>query len=97
MSTRRTTHDKRQRERSKQQKAAAKRDKRQGRSDGESDGPRTEDAADVRVDDRRDSTEQLLERIETLHANYDAGNIPFEDFEEQRAELLDRIALRLAE
>jgi len=90
MATRRTTSDKRQRERAKQAKAAAKRERRQDRSTdpGETtDVPRDEDL----------TTEQLVARIEALHADYDAGNVTFEDFDEQKSDLLDRIALRLAQ
>jgi hypothetical protein len=91
MATRRTTSDKRQRERAKQAKAAAKRERRQDRS------------TDTELDDSEPSaedeltTEQLVERIEALHSNYDAGTVSFEDFDEQKNALLDRIALRLAE
>ncbi|HWS46285.1 MAG TPA: hypothetical protein VN636_10520 [Acidimicrobiia bacterium] len=91
MATRRTTSGKRQRERAKQLKAAAKRERRQERS--------TEDdlvQASTDLDDDL-TTEQLVQRIEALHADYDAGTVTFEEFDEQKAELLDRIALRLAQ
>ena len=90
MATRRTTSDKRQREREKQAKAAAKRERRQERAQGTFDEPEARDEDEL-------STEQLLARIEALHADYDAGSLSFEDFDLQKAELLDRIALRLAE
>ena len=90
MSTRRTTHDKRQRERSKQQKAAAKREKRQDKTSDDQ-----VEVADAPFD--AESTEALIARMEELHANYDAGRVSFEDFDEQKAELLDRIALKLAQ
>ena len=89
MSTRRTTHDKRQRERSKQQKAAAKREKRQDKTNDEQ-----VEVADVPFD--AESTEALIADGD-CDANYDAGRVSFEDFDEQKAELLDRIALKLAE
>ena len=91
MATRRTTSGKRQREHAKQLKAAAKRERRQERS--------TEDdlvQASTDLDDDL-TTEQLVQRIEALHADYDAGTVTFEEFDEQKAELLDRIALRLAQ
>ncbi len=90
MATRRTTSDKRQRERDKQAKAAAKRERRQERAQGPTDSPEPRDTDEL-------STEQLLARIEMLHADYDAGTVSFEDFDLQKAELLDQIALRLAE
>ena len=92
MATRRTTSDKRQRERAKQAKAAAKRERRQDRS---TDAVETTDA-DAPTDEDL-TTEQLVARIEALHADYDAGNVTFEDFDEQKSDLLDRIALRLAQ
>ena len=70
MSTRRTTHDKRQRERSKQQKAAAKREKRQDKTSDEQ-----VEVADAPFD--AESTEALIARMEELHANYDAGRLVF--------------------
>jgi hypothetical protein len=90
MATRRTTADKLQRERSKQQKAAAKRARRFDKSsdDEEVDSPTSGDGA---------TTEELVHRMETLQATYDAGNLAFEEFDAQRSELLDRIALQLAE
>jgi hypothetical protein len=89
MSSGRTTHDKRQRERAKQAKAAEKRARRQGRS--------SEEDADVTVVDGDDrSTEELLAEMEQLHASFDAKQIDFETFEERKNELLDRIAVRLA-
>jgi hypothetical protein len=91
MATRRTTSDKRQRERDKQQKAAAKRARRQGQG-GFDDPEPTVDVADD-----SSSTEQLIARMEALHADYDAGKVSFEDFEEQKSALLDRIAIRLAQ
>jgi len=91
MSTRRTTSDKRQRERDKQAKAAAKRARRQDRSI--EDGIDTTDP----TIDRTSTTEQLLERVEALHAEYDAGNLSFEEFDEQKSSLLDDIAIRLAQ
>lgn len=92
MATRRTTSDKRQRERDKQQKAAAKRARRQGQST-DFDGPEPT----VEVTDDASSTEQLIARMEALHADYDAGKVSFDDFEEQKSALLDRIAIRLAQ
>jgi hypothetical protein len=91
MATRRTTSDKRQRERDKQQKAAAKRARRQGQTGF--DGPEPA----VEVADDESSTEQLIARMEALHADYDAGKVSFDDFEKQKSALLDRIAIRLAQ
>ena len=90
MATRRTTFDKRERERSKQAKAAAKRARRQDKSDD----------PEITTSESNDggfTTESLLKRIEELHEDYDAGRISFEDFDEQKSELVDRLAICLAE
>jgi hypothetical protein len=89
MATRRTTSDKRQRERAKQAKAAAKRARRQEKT--------SDETVETSTDDDAATTEQLLERIEALHASFDAGTLPFEEFEEQRSELVDQLAIRLAQ
>jgi hypothetical protein len=91
LATRRTTFDKRERERSKQAKAAAKRARRQDKSDDEPEATTPEGS------DGQFTTESLLKRIETLHEDYDAGRISFEDFDEQKSELVDRLAICLAE
>jgi hypothetical protein len=89
MSSGRTTHDKRQRERAKQAKAAEKRARRQGKG--------TEEDEEVAVvDDDRRSTEELIAEMEQLHASFDAKQIDFDAFDERKNELLDRIAVRLA-
>jgi hypothetical protein len=90
LATRRTTFDKRERERSKQAKAAAKRARRQDKSDD----------PEITTSEGNDggfTTESLLKRIEELHEEYDAGRISFEDFDEQKSELVDRLAICLAE
>ena len=91
LATRRTTFDKRERERSKQAKAAAKRARRQDKSEDDPEITTTES------NEGGFTTESLLKRIETLHEDYDAGRISFEDFDEQKSELVDRLAICLAE
>jgi hypothetical protein len=88
MATRRTTFDKLQRERAKKAKAAAKRERRQDRS--------SDEGADVDVDlaaEEQLSPGELLERIEAVHERFAAGQMSFEDFEEQKTELLTRLSL----
>jgi hypothetical protein len=91
MATRRTTSGKRQREREKQARAAEKRARRQAQA--------SENAlrAAIAVDEEDLTTDELLARMQALHAEYEAGTLSFEDFDERKAELTDRIALRLAE
>lgn len=89
MATRRTTSGKRERERAKQAKAAAKRERRLERGSEEGD-----DETVVAVEDL--TTEELLARMEALHEAYDAGKVSFEEFDEQKNELTDRIAISLS-
>jgi hypothetical protein len=89
MATRRTTFDKLQRERAKKAKAAAKRERRQERGEGDESG-------DIDVDlgaEEELTPGQLLERIEAVHQRYAAEQISFEEFEEQKTELLTRLSL----
>jgi hypothetical protein len=87
MATRRTTFDKLQRERAKKAKAAAKRERRQERG--------SEDSQDVDVDLAGEELTpgELLQRIEAVHERYAAKQISFEEFEEQKTELLTRLSL----
>jgi len=89
MATRRTTSDKRQRERAKQAKAAAKRARRQEKT--------TDEDVETSTDEDPTTTEQLVKRIEALHVSFDEGTLSFEDFEQQRSELVDELAIRLAQ
>jgi hypothetical protein len=90
MSTRRTTHDKRERERARQVKAAQKRERRHERANDVSN--RQTAPADYTTA----STDELLDRIRHLHNDYDAGGVSFEDFDSERAILLDAVAASLA-
>jgi hypothetical protein len=88
MATRRTTFDKLQRERAKKAKAAAKRERRQEK--GENEGG--DDLLDLGAEEDLTPGE-LLQRIEAVHERYAAGQLSFEDFEEQKTELLTRLSL----
>ncbi|MDQ1381655.1 MAG: hypothetical protein QOG65_1593 [Actinomycetota bacterium] len=91
MATRRTTSNKRERERSKQAKAAAKRERRLDKSpDDES-----EDA--VEFDENSATTDELIERIAAMHEKYDDGQMTFEDFDEEKTELMALLTARLSE
>jgi hypothetical protein len=91
MATRRTTSNKRERERSKQAKAAAKRERRLDKSPDE-DG---EDA--VEFDENSATTDELIERIAAMHEKYDDGQMSFEDFDEEKTELMALLTARLSE
>ena len=89
MSTRGSTAEKRQRERAKQAKAAEKRERRQHRSNDI-------DATSAGGDGDGRTIGQLLAEIDSLQARFGKGTIPFEEFDEQKSELLDRMAVKLA-
>ena len=91
MATRRTTSNKRERERSKQAKAAAKRERRLDKSPDEEG----EDA--IEFDENSATTDELIERIAAMHEKYDDGQMTFEDFDEEKTELMALLTARLSE
>jgi hypothetical protein len=88
MATRRTSFDKLQRERAKRAKAATKRERRQERSAG---GHGQDAALDLPIAEEL-SAGELMQRLETLHNRFEANSIDFDTFEEQKRELLERLA-----
>lgn len=84
MASQRTTFEKLQRERNKRAKQAAKRERRHDRT-GAEDGPE-------RSADGNDSADDLLNQIAALHEAFEAKQIDFDTFEEQKVELFERLA-----
>ena len=91
MAAQRTSFEKLQRDRAKKAKQAAKREKRFDKSTGDDDDvleplapaePGTEISAG-----------ELLKRVEDLHRLFEDKKISFEDFEEQKADLMARISV----
>ena len=87
MATQRSTFGKRDREMAKAAKARAKRERRDARGDVEPE-PAPELVGG--------SAAELVDQLRDLHTAYDDGRIAFEDFDEQKTELIDQIALRMA-
>jgi len=89
MGGQRTSFSKLQRDRDKKAKAAAKRERRQERSTN----PEGDDVAGVLVDDGHSelSADDLLKLIESIHQRFDAGTMTYEEFEEQKVDLLGRL------
>jgi hypothetical protein len=85
MASRRTTFDKLQRERAKKAKAAMKRERRQERGN-EADETVEGGAAS------QDTPDELLAQIARLHARFDNEEIEFEEFEELKLDLFERLA-----
>ena len=95
MGAQRTSFEKLQRDRAKKAKAAAKREKRQS---GEPEpGESTDELVETPLagddHDGELSASELLERIEAIHRRFDAKQITFEEFEEEKAELLRRLPI----
>jgi hypothetical protein len=88
MATQRTTSNKRDRERAKQLKAAAKRARRAEKSELERDP--------LVADDNGATVQQLLDELRELHEAFDGDRIGFDAFETQKSELIDRIATRVS-
>jgi len=88
MATRRTSFDKLQRERAKKAKAAGKRERRQERANATEVDEETESLGPEEVL----SAGELMARLETLHNRFEDNAIDFESFEEQKRELLERLA-----
>ena len=101
MGSNRTTFEKQQRDRAKKAKAAAKRERRQGRdTDAPDPGYRpaaattaVEAPASVRNIRGEVSAEQLLVLVESLHKRFENDEISFEEFEEEKAELFSLLSI----
>ncbi|MDP1818684.1 MAG: hypothetical protein Q8K58_02170 [Acidimicrobiales bacterium] len=92
MAAQRTSFEKLQRDRAKKAKAAAKREKRLDK------GPEEGAEEDLEVMAPSEpgtelSAAELLARVEEIHRLFDAKKISFEDFEEQKADLMARISV----
>ncbi len=89
MAAQRTSFEKLQRDRAKKAKAAAKREKRLEKSTEEPEEellPPSEPGTEL-------SAAELLARVEELHRLFEDKKISFEDFEEQKADLMARISV----
>ena len=91
MAAQRTSFEKLQRDRAKKAKAAAKREKRLDK------GTETEEGEEETMAPSEPGTElsaaELLARVEEIHRLFEAKKISFEDFEEQKADLMARISV----
>lgn len=82
MGNQRATFSKLQRERDKQAKAAAKRERRASRANDPQPAPRPTSG---------DDQEAVLAALARLHQAFDDGNMDLEDFEARRDELRARL------
>ena len=84
MATNRNQFEKRERDRAKKAKALAKREKRV-----ESEKAALEaDGAEAPID-----PSVILEQVAVLHEQFDNGELEFEAFEEQKAELMSKLTV----
>ena len=91
MAAQRTSFEKLQRDRAKKAKAAAKREKRLEKGNDEEV---EEETLPPLTDDGKELTAaELLARVEEIHRLFEAKKISFEDFEEQKADLMARISV----
>jgi hypothetical protein len=92
--TQRTSFAKLQRDRDKQAKAAAKRDRRQERQLG-NDAGTPGDALEPLLDDTgaEFTAADLLKVVETVHRQFEEGTIDFETFEQTKSALLSRLTV----
>jgi hypothetical protein len=90
MAAQRTSFEKLQRDRAKKAKAAAKREKRLEKGTGEAAEeellPPSDPATEL-------TAAELLARVEEIHRLFEEKKISFEDFEEQKADLMARISV----
>jgi hypothetical protein len=92
MAAQRTSFEKLQRDRAKKAKQAAKREKRFEKGTGEEGEDVLEPLAPAEPGTELSAAE-LLKRVEDLHRLFEDKKISFEDFEEQKADLMARISV----
>lgn len=84
MATGRPSKQRRDREKAKQAKAAEKRARRQSRADDDDQGSPTREPVDE---------QDVIRQLADLNASYEGGDLEFEDFDLQRAALLDSLTI----
>lgn len=87
MATQRSSFAKRERDRAKKAKAAAKREARLEKT------PDDDEVEDEVPAGPQESAEVIMEKLAKLHEAFDDNKIEFEDFEEQKAELMARMPI----
>ena len=89
MGAQRTTFDKLQRDRAKKAKQAAKRERRQERS---AENP--DDVPEISLSGEGPLTAaELMQQVEAITRNLEAGTITLEEFEDAKAELMERVSI----
>ncbi|MGH9116860.1 MAG: hypothetical protein ACRD0A_02960 [Acidimicrobiales bacterium] len=81
-----------ERDRAKKAKASAKRERRQERV-ADTDETEPEQPVPVAHEAGRLSEAEVIDRLKVLHDRFEDGAVGFDDFEEQKAALLARLAV----
>jgi hypothetical protein len=91
MGAQRTTFDKLQRDRAKKAKQAAKRERRQEKSAENSE----ETEADISLPSGEGTltAAELMQQVEAITRRLEAGTISLEDFEDAKADLMERLPI----
>lgn len=87
MATQRSSFAKRERDRARKAKQAAKREARLEKNNDD------EDDVDEETPQVTEPAEVVMEKLAKLHQAFDDDKIDFEDFEEQKAELMARMPI----
>lgn len=87
----RTSFEKLQRDRAKKAKAALKRERRHEKAEPGSGEAVEAPAALLSEDGRELTASELLVLVEELHRQYAAEEIDFDEFEERKTELMQRL------
>ncbi|HEV3227720.1 MAG TPA: hypothetical protein VGZ52_12825 [Acidimicrobiales bacterium] len=91
MGAQRTTFDKLQRDRAKKAKQAAKRERRQERS--AENGAEHDPEIALPTGDGPLTATELMQQVEAITRRLEAGTITLEDFEDAKAELMERLPI----
>ena len=91
MGAQRTTFDKLQRDRAKKAKQAAKRERRQEKS--AETGEETEVDIALPSGEEPLTAAELMQQVEAITRRLEAGTISLEDFEDAKADLMERLPI----
>ena len=90
MASRGTTFAKQERDRAKKARAAEKRERRAQKAAEDAETP---DAPEIPAEGEEISPADLLRLVEELHQAFADERIDFDEFEERKAELMERISV----
>jgi hypothetical protein len=93
MSAQRTSFGKLERDRNKKARAAAKRERRQGRASETDAAPEGSGSSATGSDSDRADSSEVLEHLAAVHERFEDGAISYEELEERKAELLARLEI----